>query len=148
MKKVVIIIILLSAFAALSVILSQTKQSYPSVIIQNQKNEQKNGIISQYPLVTSEKKIADTLKADNVIPFQIVTPPNNMTVSTSTITISGLTLPYANILINDFEQQADAKGFFSQTVDLDEGENYFTVVAYTDIAVAEKEIIITREAIQ
>jgi hypothetical protein len=60
--------------------------------------------------------------------------------------VTGKTVPGANVIVNEYEMKADATGVFSRTVSLDEGENYISIVAYTDTGeVAETELMIVRE---
>ncbi len=75
-----------------------------------------------------------------------VTSPASGTVSGSSIAVTGKTAPGANVIINEYEMKADATGAFSRTVSLDEGENYISIIVYTDTGeVAETELMIVRE---
>ncbi len=75
-----------------------------------------------------------------------VTSPASGTVSGSSVAVTGKTVPGANVIVNEYEMKADATGVFSRTVSLDEGENYISIVAYTDTGeVAETELMIVRE---
>lgn len=73
-------------------------------------------------------------------------PTNGQTVTTSQITVTGKTTPKAEIFINDLELTADINGNFSQSLSLEEGENYILVVANdAEGNFAEKELSIIYE---
>jgi len=83
-----------------------------------------------------------------IIPLEIVSPKNNTSVTTNSIIVSGKTSPDIDIMINDYEIKSDSMGKFVQSINLDEGENYISIVVYTNSGVVEKEIIILRELAQ
>ena len=79
-------------------------------------------------------------------PLTIVSPANGAVVSTSSVVISGKTLPKADVSIGDNELAADVKGNFSATISLEEGENYIAIEAAGDDGnFAEQELLITYE---
>jgi hypothetical protein len=63
------------------------------------------------------------------ITLTITSPQNGATVTTSTVTIKGKTVPKADIFINEAETVADANGSFSKSITLDEGDNIIIVMA-------------------
>lgn len=63
------------------------------------------------------------------IPLTVSTPSNNLTVSTSSIAVSGKTTASADVSVNDQDIKADTAGNFSTTLTLDEGENTIDIVA-------------------
>lgn len=76
----------------------------------------------------------------------INSPQSNHATSQGSVQVEGITSPRAHVIVNEYELRADSRGSFSQRVSLDEGENYISVVAYTEEgAVAEKELLIVRE---
>lgn len=76
-------------------------------------------------------------------------PTNGQTVTTSQIIVAGKTTPKAEIFINDVELSADANGNFSQSLTLEEGENYILIVANdTDGNFGEKELSIIYEPVE
>lgn len=112
--------------------------------IQNKNNA--NGLIKQ-PYPSTAIRVAPT-SVPIVIPLEILSPKNNTSTATDFTIVSGTTNPYVDVMINNFEITADAKGKFSQSISIDEGENYVSVIAYTDFGITEKEIIILREISQ
>ena len=58
-----------------------------------------------------------------------VTSPTETTVSTQLISISGQTLPSADVFVNETQLKADPQGKFSTQVLLDEGENTIVITA-------------------
>jgi len=76
----------------------------------------------------------------------VISPINGQTVTTSQITVTGKTAPFAEVFVNDVELKADVAGNFSQGMTLEEGENYILIVANdTDGNFAEKELSIIYE---
>jgi len=67
--------------------------------------------------------------ANNQITLEVTSPVNGATVSSPNITVSGKTLPGADVFVNDTELTADANGNFSMQLTLDEGDNQITVSA-------------------
>lgn len=73
-----------------------------------------------------------------------VTAPE--TVTTGKVTITGKTFPNADVSVNEASTIADAKGNFSLTVTLDEGDNYLQVLAVdADGQSAQKQIMVTSQ---
>lgn len=84
----------------------------------------------------------NTLDEINLV---ISSPESGSTFNAATVTVMGSTEPQAFVVVNDKEVIADKDGTFKGVVDLDEGENYISIVAYNDAGnVAEREILITR----
>lgn len=82
----------------------------------------------------STKKVALTLDS----------PTDGQTVTSPTLTISGITSPLAEVFVNDTETKADSKGRFSTRVTLDEGENIIVVTVNDQEGnFVEKEITVT-----
>ncbi|MCJ7805743.1 hypothetical protein MUP46_03830 [Patescibacteria group bacterium] len=67
--------------------------------------------------------------ANNQITLDVTSPIDGATVSSPSITVSGKTLPGADVFVNDTELTADANGNFSTQLTLDEGDNQITVSA-------------------
>lgn len=75
-------------------------------------------------------------------------PSIDAIVREASVTVKGTTSPGAEVFINDKETIADAKGNFSISIALDEGENYILVTANdTDGNYKEVELTITYETI-
>lgn len=81
------------------------------------------------------------------IPLTVSSPTNGATVKKSILTVSGKTAPRAEVMVNEAEIVADAKGNFSVKVTLDEGENIILVTANdAEGNFAEQELTVTYEA--
>ncbi|MBI4099476.1 hypothetical protein HY440_00560 [Candidatus Microgenomates bacterium] len=63
------------------------------------------------------------------ITLTVNSPKNGQAVSTANITVSGVTVPNADVAVNDKDLKADASGKFSTSILLDEGENEIFVTA-------------------
>lgn len=70
-----------------------------------------------------------TSSQNKEISLTITDPANNLTVSSSVITVAGKTVSNAEVFVNDSELTADAQGNFSTQVTLDEGQNIIVVTA-------------------
>lgn len=71
-------------------------------------------------------------------------PENNAVLTAAQLTVSGTTEPAAEVFINEIQTKADAKGNFSQRIELEEGENFITVSANDDAGnFAEVELKVT-----
>jgi len=66
------------------------------------------------------------------IELTVTYPNRDLTVTTESITVSGITQKGAEVSVNDKEIVADSEGKFSVKLTLVEGENYVTVVAVSD----------------
>jgi len=61
------------------------------------------------------------------IPLTITSPVNGSSVTSPALIIRGVTLPKADVFVNESEVAADAQGKFAVQVTLDEGENTLVV---------------------
>jgi len=77
--------------------------------------------------------------------LQIASPIDGATVSQNKITVSGKTVPGAEISVNEKELAADKNGNFSTSVLLEEGENFIFVTAGNEDGFEEKEIVVNYE---
>lgn len=79
--------------------------------------------------------------------FVTITVPVNMsTVKTATVLVKGMTLPFADVGVNENDVTADGKGNFSVLTQLDSGENEIAVIATNEKGdFAENNIIVNRE---
>jgi hypothetical protein len=98
--------------------------------------EEQPGTASGTPQVGSA-----TSAAVSGIALTVSTPANNANVSVSSLPVKGKTVPGAEVFVNDVETIADAGGYFSVTLNLEEGDNYILIVA-NDVSgnYAEKEL--------
>jgi hypothetical protein len=81
--------------------------------------------------------------------LEIISPENNVKVSTSNITITGKAKPNAEVFVDDMELIADSQGNFSLNYQLEEGENEIVIVANDDLGnYAEKDLVINLETNQ
>jgi bacillopeptidase F len=83
------------------------------------------------------------------IPLSITSPTDGITVTNPSLTVKGITLSNAEVFVNDKETAADAKGNFSATLILDDGENIIVVTA-NDLQgnSAEKELTVIYDSPQ
>jgi len=71
---------------------------------------------------------SNTPEVSGNISLVIQSPSDNQVVSTNTVTVTGITTPQAEVSINQIDTTADAKGYFTGTINLDEGANIITIV--------------------
>lgn len=98
----------------------KTAQSTPAI---NLNNEFDQPIVSPEAVTTEEKS------AQAAFTFTVLSPETNTTVKTALITVTGKTVPQADIFVNDVDAKSDAKGNFSVSYALEEGENYIIIGA-------------------
>lgn len=71
-----------------------------------------------------------------LVPLTITSPKDQEVLTTKTLTVSGQTLPMANLTITggkeDVISQADETGEFSEKITLEEGDNSLTVTAFDE----------------
>ncbi len=65
----------------------------------------------------------------DMISLTVNSPKNKETVSSATISVSGKTVPNADVSVNDKDLKADASGNFSTILTLDEGDNDIYIMA-------------------
>jgi cytoskeletal protein RodZ len=101
--------------------------------------------------VTKEKNEATSIFSNetNSLLLEIISPENNVKVSTSNITITGKTKPNAEVFVDDMELIADSQGNFSLNYQLEEGVNEIVIVANDELGnYIEKELTINLETNQ
>lgn len=91
-----------------------SKPSVPAVVV-----------VNPSPQVKKE----DVVVAKSEISLNIISPVNGAVVTASPIVVRGVTVPKAEVSVNDKDVVADASGNFSVNLTLDEGDNYVAVVA-------------------
>lgn len=75
----------------------------------------------------------------------IISPVADSTVSESSVVVKGKVNPKAYVIINEYDLTPGKDGSFEQRVNLDEGENYISVVAYDDDGnSSERELLVVR----
>ena len=80
------------------------------------------------------------------IKLTVTSPADKATVTTSSLTISGETVPNADVAVNELELKANHAGKFSGKLTLSEGDNPVVITAVdTNGNYAEKEITVTYE---
>lgn len=112
-----------------------SKTSYPSSPSTTESTQ-----TQPVPPTTSQ---SDVNPSKNTLTLSVISPQDNLTVSTPTILVSGTTVPDADVAVNDKDLKANSLGKFSTTVPLEEGENYILVVASNEIGAAEWEGVVT-----
>ncbi len=61
------------------------------------------------------------------IPLTIISPVNGSTVKIASVVVKGTTSQNAEVFVNETQTMADAKGNFSASLSLDEGDNIIVV---------------------
>ncbi len=116
-----------------------------------QKKQERNWVVNNQQVVdttstTSAQELSSEKKADEIF-LTITQPIDKTTITSPNLVISGKTVANAEVSINDQTIPANANGDFSAQVSLEEGDNYFYIVANdADGFAAEKEIMVTYES--
>ena len=76
-----------------------------------------------------ESRVVFSISPTAGLPFSLFYPPDGLVVSEPTISILGGSSPDAVVGINGIPVDIDALGLFSETFSLEEGPNFFEVVA-------------------
>ena len=143
-KKLIIAVLLpvivLGAFIIGSFVIKPTKTIQPNMI-------------SVTPSISQEEsanqQTQTTASTSLEISLTISEPLDNEIINTSVVTVKGTTLPNASVFVNDKELKADAKGAFSTSVSLDEGENILSIVANDENGnFVEKELTVILESVE
>ena len=80
----------------------------------------------------------------NQITLKILSPADGAVVTKPSLTVKGITVPGADVFVNDTQSNADANGNFAITIQLDDDDNYVVVTANDqDGNVAEQEMTVT-----
>jgi Glucodextranase, domain B len=78
------------------------------------------------------------------ISLRITSPANGSTATSPSVVVRGVTVPKADVFVNDSEVTADAGGNFSAPVTLDDGDNSIVIIANdASGSYAEQEITVT-----
>ncbi len=81
------------------------------------------------PKVSPEANTPEEKPTTQQFSFAVTSPTSGTTVNVDTVTITGKTVPQADIFVNEVDTKADAAGNFSIAYTLEEGENYLIVGA-------------------
>ncbi len=112
------------------------------------KNQELISITTQ-PTKINQNETSPQDKSQKEFFLEIDYPTNGITVNQSTITLTGKTIPGAEIFINDIQLRAKSDGLFSATINLEEGENVLIVIANDDQGnYLEKEITVNLETLE
>jgi hypothetical protein len=142
-------VILLVIFLIFAGVLIVKKSQKDTTVNQNIQNE--DTIINDTSFANSSEA-TDNTAANSISPAQnislsITQPQANATVTSPSLTIKGKTESGATVFINEKESKADAQGMFSIPFTLEEGENYFVIVAADENGNSvEHELTVTYEA--
>jgi hypothetical protein len=109
-----IVVFIAAGFGVLAYVRS-TKQGTAVSVVQ-----------TETPVVTATPQPLPTVSQ---ILLTVSGPVNGSTVTTSSVSVKGITTPKAEVFINDKSVIADALGSFSVPVTLDEGENTIVIAA-------------------
>jgi len=127
MKKISGIVLFFLLFGAIVFSYLKFKKRPAIEDFYQQKTNTKNSLIERKTETTpvAAKELSNEF---NEIPLEIISPKNNLTVSTETITIVGKTKPYAEVFVGEKELLADSQGNFRVEYQLNEGENEIVIV--------------------
>lgn len=89
-------------------------------------------------VISSEDKVSTT----GGFSLTVTSPLNNSTVKTASFVVKGATIPGAEVWVNETQATVDAKGNYSATVILEEGENYLLVAGGNETDDAEIERVV------
>jgi len=113
----------------------------------------KSGLNSAVQNITGNTSDEMTKETGSVtskkISLVLISPKNGDNLTSTNVTVTGKTVPGADVFVNDAEGKADVNGNFSITLGLDEGSNQITVNANdADGNVAEETIIVNISSFQ
>lgn len=133
----IILVLIVAGF-----IVIQTRQSKNAV------NKPANTVQSVTGVPPTELPVKEIpVPAVSDISLVVNSPVKGAVVKRANLTVSGKTVARAEVVVNDVETTADARGNFSVNIVLDEGENTIVVVANdSDGNFAESELTVTYEA--
>lgn len=142
MKKIVPIVIGVLIIAALAYISYQSAKNVSRSAVQQQAESAVESIVT--PSTTGTPSAPGTSVLATGITLAVSAPADNSTVTSPSVVVKGKTVASAEVFVNDLETKADASGYFSVTLPLDEGDNYILVVA-NDINgnYSEKDLTVT-----
>lgn len=111
------------------------------------KNKSKaNGPLNLVPMRPAVSVPTPTPNKQETILLNIDTPKEGDVLKVAKLVVKGTTVPYADVSVDDTDTKADAKGNFTLTLTLDEGENIINVLAIDKNGLSsEKEITVTYE---
>jgi ABC-type lipoprotein release transport system permease subunit len=98
-----------------------TTNSKPQVTVENEFSTSTNS-----PRVITGASPEEKQAAQEYF-FTIISPVTHSTVNTKTVTVSGKTVPNADVYVNEIDAKANAQGDFSVNYQLEEGINYLVV---------------------
>lgn len=167
MKKTIILFILFILSLSVAIFLvvqEEQRKSVQTTILQNQRIQEQgtSKINTEFfegkkviptPQTTLKpspaKSVLNTTPTSNTLFLTISSPQNKQTIKEANVLIKGKTLPRTQVMVNEFEIISDVNGNFSQSISMDEGENYISVVVYSSEGDAvEKELVIMGEVSQ
>ena len=133
----IILVLIVTGF-----IVIQTRQSKNTVI------KPANTVQSITSVPATQVQVKETpVPAVSDISLVVNSPAKGAVVKRANLTVSGKTVARAEVVVNDVETTADARGNFSVNIVLDEGENTIVVVVNdSDGNFAESELTVTYEA--
>lgn len=146
MKKIILLPILISLTAiALFIAIS----NYKSPNEEEVQSTTTNKIATEEEKTGEETSVNTSITAAPVVSAEldliITSPGADTTVNESVIIVKGKVNPKAYVIINEYDLTPGKDGSFEQRINLDEGENYISVVAYDDDGnSSERELLVVR----
>lgn len=145
MKKIILLPILIfltaiALFIAISNYKSPNEEEVKSTTNKIASEEEKTG---EETSVNTPITAAPVVSAE--LDLIITSPGADTTVNESAIIVKGKVNPKAYVIINEYDLTPGKDGSFEQRINLDEGENYISVVAYDDDGnSSERELLVVR----
>lgn len=123
------------------------KQNNPASPLEKISNQQDTESVGGQP--TDQSQVITSTKIDeskNNLLLIINQPQSGQTVTGPNYSVTGKTVPNAQVAVNDQDLTADSQGFFTASLTLDEGENIISILVNDELGnMAEKEIVVTYE---
>lgn len=110
-------------------------------------SESSNNTYAQ-PSPTNQGQTTDTNQTSNPEPqtsnifLEITSPKDDEDLSSTTVTVSGKTIPLADVSVNEKDTKADSTGNFSIAVTLEDGDDINVIANDKDGNYAEKTIAV------
>ncbi len=137
------------SFAVFMVIKSRSQTTLIRTDMTTQGVPNIQGQEDAFEIGNPSESVSPTPVLTKEILLTITSPVYGSTVTTNNLTVQGITVPKAEVFVNDSSTVADGLGAFLVKITLDEGENPIIVVANDEYGnTAEEELSVTYEAPQ
>ncbi len=107
----------------------RTKSSRPAGVSSGESNNTATTKTNSPSNTSASPMINTGVKRVDQIMLNVYSPQDGSTQTSSPITVSGKTISNAEVFVNDAALKADARGNFSTTLNLEDGDNPIVIVA-------------------